>query len=817
MAYSIWDKQPDLVLPKIPFEFLAGLAEKRDKQLDEVDTKLGKIKGEFASLVAAPGHEDLATGLATEYNKKVTDWYDKYKSNPLSREGSRELTSLGVQFANDQRVQTVVKSRQFYEKFEPKMWEEMSKRSYIDAPGILNTDGTFNQNTQTYDMSKFQLTPQADYIKSIQEQYNIKKEAKFQSSETKPLGVDAEGHPIYKTEDYQRIWNDPENRKETALAIEKMVWDNTTSDAGLIYLRKTAERQYPNDPQAQKAFVRESIKNAGVPFDFDWEETKESTKIDTTGTSKPKKGDEPTAPPGIITNISLDLLEDPNTGAPIRTAGALDQAVQNLNSKITTLKGSIEQTYPEIAAMVTAKEDPYIIDNQSGFEVLDVNKVAKKLGIEKDPIAMAQLNEKNIELMNSQVRRNGYYEKQAEFMGKAGLNPNLTLDEQVPEPLKVEAHQEAIYETVNNLPSFWGLPNPFDSKYVKKSVNSLTGVVTDISESILTGKPIKTKQDLEAHFEAYYKMLEGTKDAPSPYAALFAKRKDAIDTEKNKFLTTYSEIKDEYYKENDARYRTYADLVEKDLLTPATQQAFNYFLSGDAYTSLKRMAIAAAHEGKFDRAKWDDTKPAFKYSGEEGTEAKEKVLPQSNMKLWEDATYSIRYDNDSDSWVVDANTAEGTFEIPDVSQGTLASFVTEMDPGFTNKYLGQQRNFFSQMDQSNGRYAAVASPGKDVTDYIVVKSTTEDHGDVKKGDYVFMLPGFEGKVFTTKSFYHLNQLMQYYNVLKESGADANRIAAELATRKQNGILTFNQVDSKYSGIGSKYFASKGSRGYSVKK
>lgn len=828
MAYSIWDKQPELVLPKVPFEFLAGLAEKQDKQMDELDTRLGKIKGEFASLVAAPGHEDLATGLTSDYNKRVDDWYEKHKNSLTSREASRELTSLGTQFANDQKVQTVVKSRQFYEKFEPKMWEELNKRSYVDAPGILNPDGTFNQNSQMYDMSKFHLTSQADYIKSIQEQYKIKKEAKFASSETKPIGTDAAGNLIYKTEDVQKIWNDPANRKETALAIEEMVWDNTTTDPGLIYLKATAERLNPNDLEAQKKYVRESIKRAGVPFDFDWEDTKTVEKIDEANKKSGGGSKTPDAAAlGVLTTVSLKNLEDPTTGQPITSAQGLETAIKTLDAGITTIKGGIIDQFPAIAELEKAGGKPFYTDTKLGFEVIDINKVAEKAGIKNDPIAMAQLNEKNIELINAQVRKNGYYEKQAELMEAAGLNASKTLDEQVAPNLKVAAHQEAVYQNDNlltNPPTIWGYPDPLDSRYVEKSINRLTGATTDISRSLLTGKPIRSKKDFEEHFEAYYKQFSESKDPK--IVTEFNRKKDLLLKQRDNFLNSYTAVKDEYYRENDSRYKTYAELVEDDLNKSTNQQAFNYQLSGEAYNALKNAAILAASQGTFDRAKWDEESPRFKDMGDDGEKAKEKILPQNvsgdaDLKnLWDDAKYSIRYDNDDKRWVVDAVTSKGVFEIPDVAG--IAGMAEKIDPTLSNQYLSQQQNFFSQMDASNGRYAAISSPNPaaNTNDYVIVKATTENHGDIKQGSYVFMLPEFKDKVFEVPTFYDFNKFMEYYN--SQKGLPAEKMAQTLASRKgstsiEATSINFNTYDSKYSGVGSKYFPTPASRGYSVKK
>jgi hypothetical protein len=84
MAYSMWDKQPELVLPKIPFELFAGLAERGEKRMDALDEQMGKTKGLFASLVAAPGHEDMKTERVNHYNNALNNVYNQYKNDHQS-------------------------------------------------------------------------------------------------------------------------------------------------------------------------------------------------------------------------------------------------------------------------------------------------------------------------------------------------------------------------------------------------------------------------------------------------------------------------------------------------------------------------------------------------------------------------------------------------------------------------------------------------------------------------------------------------------------------------------------------------------------
>lgn len=765
MSYSIWDKQPELILPKIPFEFLAGLAEKRDKQLDEVDTKLGKLKGEFASLVAAPGHEDLATGLTNDYNKKVNDWYEKYKSNPLSREGSRELASLASQFANDQRVQTVVKSRQFYEKFEPKMWEELSKRSYIDAPGILNPDGSFNQNTQSYDMSRFQLTPQADYIKSIQDQYKIKKEAKFSEQNIKPE-YDAEGNLRYRTEDIQKVWNDPANRKETALAIEQMVWDNTTSDAGLIYLRKTAERQYPDDPEAQKAFVRESIRNAGVPFDFEWAEKKETIKVDDSGSSgsKDTKG-KPQF--GSRSTVTVDPMMDLN-GNIINSKEVLDGAQVAANSNVTKAEGAIKQEFPELANVE-------FIATAAGKEI-DFSKI-------KDPQQLSRARVLNAEYVSAQAHANSLEEMKHYFMELAGFkNPDQPLLDQVTLDSKIRIYDEGIEFLNKNLGVFKNL-NP-------------TKEEADLINTMAKAEALRSSSLTETQLrENYQNTLEAARQLTKSSNTRLA---DAVGS----FYNAWKNLEENKLTE-DPKYQKYTELLNNYLKSPVYREEYNYTPLSEDIGELRNAMLNARNKMDFDRRSIDDTK------GSLTPEEKEAFL--ENEEAWTQGNITIRFDQSRNDFVVDVSHSGEIIEVHGIDG--LGAYVKKIDPTMSNAYLDKQKSFFDGLNMTNGRSSSVqvytALPdGTQQENYrLPVKSVYEAvPGIVGANDYLFKLEELNpNNVIVAKSFYDIAMFMDAYNTYKTSGLSDAQVTEKVNQLLQNPQFQIQVVDGTRGKINQKYF------------
>lgn len=798
-----------------PFQNLAYIAEKKRAQQDALDTKIGKLKGEFASLVAAPGHEDLATGLTNDYNKKLTDLVSKYQNNLLSREFNRELVTLGTEFAANNDVQTVVKSRQFYEKFEPEMWKEFNRSSYIDAPGILRNDGTFEQNTQLYDMSKFKITPQAGWVQPIQAQYNIKKEAKFTEQKIIPQGVDQEGNPVYKTEDYQRIWNDPANRKEAALAIEKMVWDNTNTEPGFIYLRKTAERKYPNDLNAQKAFVRESIRNAGVVFDFSWTESKESTKTDTSGGTKPSKPPASATRIGVETDVSIDHMVDEN-GNRISSTEGLEAAANSYAAKITAKEGEISRQFPElINPDGTLNTNAFVYDDAQ-YKIINTNLI-------KNP-----LDKQNAEAYNAELRfyQNkeastrfvmSHFAEEAGFAGvvkdKQGkLIPATPAQEVAATNPKLAT--QAINTAINNL-----VANPTYAKFFPKdkvirdytrptTFSDHTVVTNDVyrpsdNYSFLLKKKLETSADIVEHIKlANNKMFAG---------------KSPVDVE-----TVYNGLSmsiDRVYSKADKRYKAYKDNINNYLATTIYTNAYNYsIVDGEDKRRIMDLIPAAVEQRKIERAKFGPD--AEQYLAD--TEIEDIISNITARKAEDlDNKFSIRLDPSKGRFVLDFVTDKyGTLEIDGFDQNGLAEIVQKQDPKMSHIYLHKQSNLVSQLDASNGRYALYDVPIKDNAgnvlnnDRIVVKSALEGRGDIKQGDFLFTLPEISGKVLSTKNYWGLINFLDAYKELKQTGITGDALVKSLLNYEGVNLMNAYNVKSyqdRYNNVGNVYFPTAKSR------
>lgn len=118
MAYSIWDKQPELALPKLPFELVLSLAEMTRKKQEEADTTVDKINESMLSIPAIPVDVPGRDKRITELQQQIYDISDMYSNNmaqalpalkSLQRELNKEM-SIGYLSGVKKRHADMVKS-----------------------------------------------------------------------------------------------------------------------------------------------------------------------------------------------------------------------------------------------------------------------------------------------------------------------------------------------------------------------------------------------------------------------------------------------------------------------------------------------------------------------------------------------------------------------------------------------------------------------------------------------------------------------------------------------------------------------------------
>jgi hypothetical protein len=408
MAYSVWDKQPEMVFPQIPFEFLTGLAEKQSKRLDLADEQIGKTKGLFAALNAAPGHEDLATGLTKTYNDQLNNLVEKHKNNLGSREFVRELTSISSNFANDQNVQTVVSSKDWFDKNSNTLWDAENKNAVINAPGIINSKGEFEQNKFRYGPDKFNITYYGDPIKEIQEQFNIQKEARI-----KELGLTTkivDGEVKYYNTATQTTYKDEDILAPVAESTYKMLMENPEAKPGFSYWHaKNQNLSTKEKSEAAKAL----IKNAGVPFYF---KHLEESSSPISGGDSPKEGtDKSPAIKGTPVTTALDYVTGVNNRRITSTEG-LEGLIREEDANVTSVKGKVLQEFPDLG-------DTPFHHTINGEEI--------NLDLIKDPQLKSRAAELNAQLVEAQIKKDSHQSILNHFKSISGYDPDQPMERQV--------------------------------------------------------------------------------------------------------------------------------------------------------------------------------------------------------------------------------------------------------------------------------------------------------------------------------------------------------------------------------------------------
>ena len=423
MAYSVWDKQPEMVFPQIPFEFLTGLAEKQSKRLDLADEQIGKTKGLFAALNAAPGHEDLATGLTKTYNDQLNNLVEKHKNNLGSREFVRELTSISSNFANDQNVQTVVSSKDWFDKNSNTLWDAENKNAVINAPGIINSKGEFEQNKFRYGPDKFNITYYGDPIKEIQEQFNIQKEARI-----KELGLTTkivDGEVKYYNTATQTTYKDEDILAPVAESTYKMLMENPEAKPGFSYWHaKNQNLSTKEKSEAAKAL----IKNAGVPFYF---KHLEESSSPISGGDSPKEGtDKSPAIKGTPVTTALDYVTDVNNRRITSTEG-LEGLIREEDANVTSVKGKVLQEFPDLG-------DTPFHHTINGEEI--------NLDLIKDPQLKSRAAELNAQLVEAQIKKDSHQSILNHFKDISGYDPDELMERQINPDMLVKANEAGVQE-----------------------------------------------------------------------------------------------------------------------------------------------------------------------------------------------------------------------------------------------------------------------------------------------------------------------------------------------------------------------------------
>lgn len=805
MAYSIWDKQPELVLPQIPFDFLGKLAEGQKQDLEKVDERIGKTQGLFASLQAAPGHEPLRDELVNTYNTKVNDLLTKHGNNLLSREMSRELTSLAAEFANNSSVQKVTKSWDWYSKNQQTLWETTSKSGFVDAPGILDDKGNFKPNEIEYNYTTFKLTPFAgDVMTRLQETIGLQKEAKLKELNIQPV-YDAEtGKTYYRNEDVEHIFKDPKYLDPVLDAVYKTVTENPELVPEYKWFARYLKSQHGE--KGWKGALVDVINNQAAPPNyFHWRDSKikytdedGGTKSSSTTSKKP----EDLGTSGAAVTVSADPAIVDEQGIPIYTSEGFEGYHQSLKDRELTLKNEATKLFFTDAngnsTLVGADGAPLkyangqqvtgLVATESGPQI-DVNYIS-------DPNLKSQALAKNNELAYNFRKKTEAAELRAHFAKKYGFEVDAPVTTQVNLTSMAKANEEAVLKALHGND---GLTNMLDN-----FVRSMGLSISDSVERSLINKTLTSRK-------AYEEFL----------------RKSGVDeTIITNALNTYDTKYNETIEKLEPKYARYKKDIEEWLQAPVYKQEFRYTASKpELQNELKKLA-AVNNYVNIERTKVD----LKTLSLADPSNAKEKDALRANSYFWENANYGIRYDTSMGEWVVDVygSTAEkdGKFESVEV-RGLVGvtEIANQIDPIMSVKYLTEQQDFYKQLDVSNGRMATLSSY-KTITDSRGVVTKIEDYGikvktpieSIQSGEYVntsdfiFKLPELNstpnGKlVMKASSYFDLNKFIEAYNDIKTSSVytetdKGKRISDLIQNADKYNIVAFN---GNIGGLNAEYF------------
>lgn len=777
MPFSIYDKLPTSPLPTSPFEFLAKLAEGHKQDLDKLDERIGITEGLFAKLVPAKGHEGFAKRVSDKWNQGLNNLIDKYGNNPLSREFSRELTSYATSFQNDPEVQKIIESKNFFDKNAGGFEQERYKGAIINAPGILDVNGDYAQNENLYSWDSFNMQSQADFVKPIQAQINIKRHQQLKESKVEPEGYNLDGTPYFKTTDYQRLWNDAENRKETYDAIEFMINDNTNTEQGFRYLKALANQQFPGDVAAQKTFIRETINNAGIPFNFSW--TEEDEKITGVKDGVGKKGDgseSDVAKIGLAATVALDYVEDAE-GNRILTTPALENlaAASKQDAERITAKENLTNVSSNLFDGDGNLLPTALVTTNDGYQLINTELIP-------DPIERQTADDYNMELMSLQNRQLSALEMQAYYMEKAGYDSQLPLEQQVSKSILAKAQNTGLERTP--IGTVW---NGNNFLLLKERIQNPDGTINKDKFASEVNYMVKTKRFTEEQGE--------------------------------EILATFETETSTAIKGLDLKYKNYSNMLENYLQQTVYTQGYNYSVSkSEQLTRLKSLLGQALLQRKVTRSN---------FGAEAGdvlqtlSDPEKKVLIKDVLEKTKDekedfSQMSIRFDDSTGEFVVDLVLADATYEVAGFDQQGLADIVRQQDPQLSNTYLSRKSSLANQFKTTNGRRAVLEMPVRDASNNlvennrIVVKTALEQHGTVaKQGDYLFCFPEVGGKVFIAKNSWALIQMTDLYREAKQAGKTGDDIKNLIADGMN--LYSITAVNDKQYNIGGKYFPSEKSR------
>lgn len=837
MAFSIYDKLPKSPLPTSPFEFLAKLAEGHKQDLDKLDERIANTQGLFAKLVPAKGHEGMTARVSDKYNQQLTNLMDKYGNNPLSREFSRELTSLVTTFTQDSEVRKIVDSRDFYEKNAGVIEQEKFKGAIVNAPGILDDNGDYSENENLYSWDSFNLTPFGDSGGSIRTIYNILRDNKMRTSGATPK-MTPEGKMYWEITDLERIWNTEETRAETARAILDMTFDPTRPDPGLNYLRANAQKLFPDDIQAQEDYAMEYIKNQGIPFNVDWRIEDTRVQEGTKKSGSDSDSDSDVVKVGVIPTVGLDYMTTA-TGERIMDVDALTQEGSRYSSQIDGLLST--QKLKSISASLLDGSGNLlpnaIITDDQGNRVINDELITDKFEKETALNTNAELRAYQGRQLSARML-NAYY---AEEATGTDIDPLGDIKSQVLENVKPATKQKLYNEWINGGSLFsasasekaydmimdnWDYLTPNQKALINRDFRTFTkngDSKGNTFGTIYSGETIDAETTYKRQLNALQTLLSDKtldKRVSEPLTILTR----GTPNPDGSYVGGWDEYEASVLKEDEV-YKKYAEQTNNYLNSTIYTQGYTYSISkSEQRTRIADLLALAVTNLDIQRSNFG---PKGGYASQEVSDAmKQDIIADLDEKRGSSnpdySNIGIRFDESKGKFVLDITTKDGIFEIGGYDQQGLAEIVRMQDPQMSELYVQKKALLIEQLKNTGGRMALYDVPVRDnntnqlvENNRIIVRSAYETYGSAaSQGDYMFCIPEVPGRVFVAKNQWALINMLEGYKEAKQAGRSGD-VLKDTVLQLMDGYSVTSINDRDYN-IGGRYFPTNRSRFSPVK-
>lgn len=425
-----FDKPAELRIQPLPFDMMFQMAEKRQLRGDKTQEQIDNLQGAFASLQAAPGHEEYKVKALEPYQKAISNFMTKYQ-DPSDPRAVRELTQLKSSFMNDQNVQNILQSKQLYDKLVPELYKAKNTDAVFTSP-VMNKQGEFQKNEQLYTPDKLSFIPQADINPEIDKdlakvspyihQNNFLPSIRYMTGPNgEKVPMIQQGQTVHERKSYAEF------NKSIDAIVDNILQQNT--DASRWFIPKNDQ----GDPVKTRAYVKQYVTNKAISYFYDNEKTDLSFS-QFNGGDKEKAGVElfeQAQPFEYVSGEqrSLDEIKSSNNviessptqfpimGGGMGSSGNIEHTVKNpgsISERFGNLSKTTQYGLLDIAKKIKIAQVPsqWTEENWKDLEV----ELSKRKPVRVAPVAISYRNPEYVkregETIDNNLENNVFYDPQ---------------------------------------------------------------------------------------------------------------------------------------------------------------------------------------------------------------------------------------------------------------------------------------------------------------------------------------------------------------------------------------------------------------------